>query len=105
MDRLAVNLSNQRNIIFCLLLLAFLLLLVDSSWAVTVEGLQAPIVALKNEIFGGWMQVVKICAATSGIIMSAFRGSLTPFGIGAGLSAGIHLYDSYLGTGAAGALI
>lgn len=105
MDRLAVNLSNQRNIIFCLLLVAFLLLLVDSSWAVTIEGLKAPIIELKKEIFGGWMQVVKICAATSGIIMSAFRGSLTPFGIGAGLSAGIHLYDSYLGTGAAGALI
>lgn len=105
MDRLAVNLSNQRNIIFCLLLLAFLLLLVDSSCAVTVGELQAPIIELKNEIFGGWMQVVKICAATSGIIMSAFRGSLTPFGIGACLSAGIHLYDSYLGTGAAGALI
>lgn len=103
--RLTLNLANQRHAIFCLLLVAFLLLLVDCTWAVTIEGLKEPIVALKNEIFGGWMQVVKICAATSGIIMSAFRCSLTPFGIGAGLSAGIHLYDSYLGTGAAGALI
>lgn len=77
----------------------------EPTWAITVAELQAPVAALKNEIFGGWMQVVKICAATSGIIMSVFRGSLTPFGIGAGLTAGIHLYDSYLGTGAAGALI
>ena len=77
----------------------------NSSFAVTVEELQAPITALKSEIFGGWMKVVQIAAATSGIIMSVFRGSLTPFGIGAGLAVGIHLYDGYLGTGAAGALI
>ena len=75
------------------------------SFAVTVTELQAPITALKSEIFGGWMKVVQIAAATSGIIMSVFRGSLTPFGIGAGLAVGIHLYDGYLGTGAAGALI
>ena len=111
MHKLTLNLSKdlskpQNNTIFCILLFGFLFLfLTDSSWAVTVEGLAEPIKALKTEIFGGWMQVVKIGAATSGIVMSAFRGSLTPFGIGAGLSAGIHLYDSYLGTGAAGALI
>lgn len=77
----------------------------NPSFAVTVTELQAPITALKSEIFGGWMKVVQIAAATSGIIMSVFRGSLTPFGIGAGLAVGIHLYDGYLGTGAAGALI
>ena len=77
----------------------------NPTWAITVAELQAPVAALKSEIFGGWMMVVKICAATSGIVLSAFRGSLTPFGIGAGLTAGIHLYDAYLGTGAAGALI
>lgn len=77
----------------------------DPTLAVTVESLQEPIRSLKTEIFSGWMMVVKICAATAGIVLSAFRGSLAPFGIGAGLSAGIHLYDRYLGDGAAGALI
>jgi len=77
----------------------------DPTWAVTIESLQEPIKNLKTEIFSGWMMVVKICAATAGIVLSAFRGSLAPFGIGARLSAGIHLYDKYLGDGAAGALI
>lgn len=80
-------------------------LMTDPTFAVTVARLQEPIQNLKTEIFSGWMMVVKICAATAGIVLSAFRGSLAPFGIGAGLSAGIHLYDKYLGTGADGALI
>ena len=75
----------------------------NTTWAVTVTELVEPIKHLKAEIFSGWMTVVKICAAASGIILSAFRGSLVPFGIGVGLAAGIHLYDAYLGDGAAGA--
>lgn len=92
---------------YCSMVLAFLLLFIinNTTWAVTVTELVEPIKHLKTEIFSGWMTVVKICAAASGIILSAFRGSLVPFGIGAGLAAGIHLYDSYLGDGAAGALI
>ncbi len=90
-----------------LLIGAFLVCLLsfDPTWAVTVEGLQEPIRQLKSQIFGGWMMVVKIAAAATGIVLSAFKGSLAPFGIGAGLSMGIHLYDLYLGDGAAGALI
>jgi hypothetical protein len=80
-------------------------LMLDPSYAVTVEALQAPIRELKTEIFDGWMMVVKICAVTAGIVMSAFKGSLAPFGLGAGLTAGIHLYGQYLGDGASGALI
>ncbi len=80
-------------------------LVLDPSFAVTVDALQEPIRQLKQEIFGGWMMAVKIGAAAAGIVLSAFRGSFAPFGIGAGLSMGIHLYDKYLGDGAAGALI
>lgn len=72
-------------------------LVLDPSFAVTVEALQDPITNLKSEIFGGWMVVVKIAAMAAGIIFSAFKGSLTPLGMGAGLSMGIHLYDLYLG--------
>ena len=77
----------------------------NEAFAVTVTELQEPIRELKKSIFGGWMMAVKICAAAAGIILSVFRGSLAPFGIGAGLTLGIHLYDQYLGTGADGALI
>ena len=107
MNQLTSEIQNQRIKICFAMLVIFLLFLIatDPTWAVLVEGLAEPIKELKKEIFGGWMMVVKICAATAGIVMSAFRGSLTPFGIGAGLSAGIHLYDKYLGDGAAGALI
>ncbi len=103
--------TNDRNQRIVILLLAgiasyFLLgLWGNEAFAVTVAELQAPIQTLKESIFGGWMMAVKICAAAAGIILSVFRGSLAPFGIGAGLTLGIHLYDQYLGTGAAGALI
>lgn len=94
-----------KNYFFALLIFILFLIATDPTWAVTVNELIQPIQDLKSEIFNGWMTVVKICAAASGIIMSAFRGSLVPFGIGAGLSAGIHLYDSYLTDVAVGALI
>mgnify|MGYP003559953480 FL=1 len=80
-------------------------LVLDPSFAVTVDALQEPIRQLKEEILGGWRMAVKIGAAAAGIVLSAFRGSFAPFGIGAGLSMGIHLYDKYLGDGAVGALI
>ena len=107
MESLTLNTANQRIKTCFVAFLIFLLFSIatDPTWAVTVDELIAPINNLKAEIFGGWMMVVKICAATAGIVLSAFRGSLVPFGIGAGLSAGIHLYDSYLGDAAAGALI
>ena len=98
--------QQTKTLIFSMLLIFLLCsFFTDPTYAVTVAELAAPIAALKSEIFGGWMMVVKICAATSGIILSVFRGSLVPFAIGAGLTMGIHLYDAYLGTGAAGALI
>lgn len=101
------NPTHRSRLFFLTLLAAYGVLSIasDPVFAVTVERLQEPIRALKNDIFGGWMMAVKICAAAAGIIMSAFRGSLAPFGIGAGLSMGIHLYDQYLGNGADGALI
>ena len=88
---------------FCTATLFFMC--ADPAFAVTITKLQEPIRDLKSEIFGGWMMVVKIAAAAAGIILSAFRGSLAPFGIGAGISAGIHMFDKYLGSGAEGALI
>lgn len=77
----------------------------EPAFAVTIEKLQEPIRELKKEIFGGWMIAVKIISAAVGLIISIFRLSLLPFGIGAGLSVGIHFIDKWLGNGADGALI
>jgi|GEM_PF-1482280 hypothetical protein len=107
MNTLTRDTLNQHTKAWLAVLLLCLLFLIvaEPSWAVTVTELVEPIKKLKTEIFSGWMTVVKICAAASGIVLSAFRGNLVPFGIGAGLAAGIHLYDAYLADGAAGALI
>ena len=107
MNVVTKNTLNQHVKIWLAMLLFCVLFLIitDQALAVTVTELIEPIKKLKTEIFSGWMTVVKICAAASGIVLSAFRGSLVPFGIGAGLAAGIHLYDAYLADGAAGALI
>ena len=93
--------------ICCLTLLGCFLYMVctEPTWAVTVNELIQPVQGLKDEIFGGWMMVVKIGAAVAAIMFSIFKGSLVPLGIGAGLTAGIHLYDAYLVNAAAGALI
>lgn len=80
-------------------------ILTEPAVAVTIEKLQDPIKELKKEIFGGWMIAVKIISAAVGLIISIFRLSLMPFGIGAGLSVGIHFIDKWLGNGADGALI
>lgn len=74
-------------------------------FAVTIAKLQEPIKELKKELFGGWMMAVKIISAAVGLIISIFRLNLMPFGIGAGLSVGIHFIDKWLGDGADGALI
>lgn len=106
MNHFMMNTTEQDKLKCVVLLVTFLgcLLVLEPSVAVTVRELEIPIKALKDELFGGWMIAVKIGAAAAGIVLSAFRGSLAPFGIGAGLSVGIHLYDKYLGD-AAGALI
>jgi hypothetical protein len=80
-------------------------LLTDPVFAVTVAKLQDPIKDLKQELFGGWMNVVKVCSVVVGIVYSAVRFSLLPAGIGAGISASILFFDKWLGTGADGALI
>jgi len=88
-----------------LAMFAFISCLTDPVFAVTVAKLQDPIKELKQELFGGWMNVVKVCSAAVGVIFSAVRFSLLPATIGAGISASIIFFDKWLGTGADGALI
>lgn len=64
-----------------------------------VDTLRAPMQALKTNIFTGWMWGVKVIAVAVGSIFAIVNQSITPFGIGAGIGAGIHFFDTYLGDG------
>jgi hypothetical protein len=66
-----------------------------------VQDLRAPMQALKTNIFTGWMWGVKVIAVAVGSIFAIMQQSITPFGIGAGIGAGIHFFDAYLGDGGA----
>ena len=66
-----------------------------------VEDLRAPMQALKTNIFTGWMWGIKVVAVAVGSIFAVVQQSITPFGIGAGIGAGIHFFDTYLGDGGA----
>jgi hypothetical protein len=77
---------------------------IDTASAITVENLKAPIVALKQEVFGGWMFVAKIGAFVMGVVLAIAQMSGMPFGIGCGISCAIHFMDSYIGDGS-GAVI
>ncbi len=79
--------------------------LINPSFGVTIEALQEPVKALKSTIFGGWMMPVQILGLACAGALSFFKQSLVPFGVGIGTVAGINFFDSYLGDGAAGALI
>lgn len=71
----------------------------DVCHAIAVEALKAPLQEFKAETFS-WMFGVKVAFVAAGAVMSAAKMSLTPFGIGAGAFAGIHLMEKYIGDGA-----
>lgn len=71
--------------------------------AIPVEALKAPMQDLKKEIFS-WMMAVKIIAVAVGAVVSVAKQSIMPFGIGAGITTGIHFFDKILGD-ASGALL
>src|SRR5436190_376528 len=75
------------------------------SHGVTLEALQAPIRALKTNVFNGWMLPVQILGLACSCALSFFKQSLIPLGIGTGAVIGINFFDGFLGDGAAGALI
>lgn len=103
---LGMNQSQIKRAFFLAILFGFVYFyMTEPAFAVTIEKLQEPIKELKKELFGGWMIAVKIISAAVGLIISIFRLNLMPFGIGAGLSVGIHFIDKWLGNGADGALI
>jgi hypothetical protein len=85
--------------------LTLVFLMSDPVLGVTLEALKEPIKSLKGNVFGGWMKVVQLASLAAGCVVSVYKQSLAPMGLGAGTTLGIHLFDSYLGDGATGALI
>lgn len=75
------------------------------TFGVSVEALKAPVKALRDDIFGGWMWVAKIGAAVGGCVMAVYQRDIVPLATGAAVGLGIHFYDGYFGDPTAGALI
>ena len=81
----------------CYTLLAFYLTSHELH-AISVNELKAPMANLKTEVFS-WLFAIKVAAAAVGGAFSLVQQSLTPFGVGAGIAAGIHFFDKYIGDG------
>lgn len=81
-------------------ILLTLLFFTDTGYAVTTEALKVPLKTLKTEVFD-WLFVIKVAAIAVGGMFAAAKQSLTPFGIGAGISVGIHAFDKIIGDASA----
>lgn len=68
------------------------------AFGISVDSLKSPMQDLKKEAFS-WMFAVKVAAGVMGAALSVARQSVTPFGIGAGVVAGIHFFDKFIGDG------
>lgn len=97
----------SRSDFVCSIILVGLVFCVLSgdSFGVQIEGLAAPIKKLKADVFGGWMIPVKILGGAASIVISFYKQSLIPFGIGVGSILGMSFFDDYLDTSASGLLI
>ena len=82
----------------CYTLLAFYLTSPELQAAISVGELKVPMKELKEEVFS-WLFAIKVAAAAVGGAFSLVQQSLTPFGVGAGIAAGIHFFDKYIGDG------
>jgi hypothetical protein len=69
-------------------------------YALELVSLQEPMKGLKKEVFS-WMFGVKIAAVAVGSAFAIMKQSLVPFGVGAGITAGIQFFDKLIGDGAA----
>jgi hypothetical protein len=78
----------------------FVIFNIDSLQAVPLDSLRAPMTALKTEMWS-YMFPIKMAAAIVGGVMSLAKQTLTPFGIGAGIAAGIQFFDGVIGDGSA----
>ena len=94
------QLKNYHNQILLFSFTLLLFLLISDGHAISVESIKAPMQDLKKEVFS-WMFAVKIASAAVGGAFALAKQSLTPFGVGAGIAAGIHFFDKWIGDGSA----
>ena len=70
----------------------------DQLQAIPLDTLREPMKAMKKEVWS-YMYVIKVAATVVGGIFSVVQQSLTPLGIGAGITAGITFFDGVVGDG------
>ena len=93
------SLSASHGFLFVMAIEVGMSLFPDLCHAISVDALRVPLQEFKAETFS-WMFGVKVAFVAAGAVMSAAKMSLTPFGIGAGAFAGMHLMEKYIGDGA-----
>jgi hypothetical protein len=91
---------NYKKWAYLTLMVVAIVIFSDSLQAITSNEMKGAFKAAKTDIWA-WMHVVKLGSAVMGIVMSVVQHSLMPLGIGVGLSAGIQVFDTMLGDGAA----
>ena len=99
---LNVKIGRNTNLVYWCSAISILILFssVNDCYAVELAGLKEPMKALKTEVFS-WMFAVKIAAVAVGGAFAVVKQSVVPFGVGAGITAGIHFFDKFIGDGAA----
>ncbi|MBP9752192.1 MAG: hypothetical protein KBD31_00050 [Proteobacteria bacterium] len=88
----------KNRTVLCAAIIIGATVLSTKAFGISVDSLKAPMQELKKEAFS-WMFAVKVAAGVVGAAFSVARQSVTPFGIGAGVVAGIHFFDKYIGDG------
>ena len=99
------NLIKQNTPALIVVSILIVCVMTAPTFGVTVAELKAPVKALRDDIFGGWMWVAKIGAAVGGCVMAVYQRDIVPLATGAAVGLGIHFYDGYFGDPTAGALI
>lgn len=92
------NSEFSTRLLWILGLTALVIFNIDSLSAIEIVDLRAPMLDLKKQVWG-WMFPVKIAGVFLGSVMSLKSQSLMPFAIGAGVAAGIQIFDSLIGDG------
>jgi hypothetical protein len=95
---------NTKNFVYFAIATLLIVAFSETLQAVPLESLREPMKAMKNEIWS-YMFAIKIGAAVMGCIMSVLNSSLTPLGLGIGISAAIQFFDSIIVNDAAAALV
>jgi hypothetical protein len=89
--------KNREFLCCCLLFLLAVIVFSDLS-AVAVDSLKAPLKGMKEEVWS-YMYIVKVAAVVVGGCFSVMKQTVTPLGVGAGITAGIHFFDKVVGDG------